>query len=299
MTADGVARRYVELSREQALHERLMQEVLRRIPSTGLVLKGGSALAFCYGAGRHSTDLDFDARRRVDLRGIIRRAGRAAGVEMQPVERKPRKKKERFHGPYVNPFKEGPALLKVDVRWKTAPVRRDIVVVGGVRTYKVEAIYDQKVAALKSRKEARDLFDLAFVMKSYGERLRDDQIRWADSYLSDRKRVRRRYAKEFEHDEVLKGVTTFGRTLAGFGRATAAQRRQRRLQVQCQSIPVPMAVIGRVYAYQSRQRMAALEGTGSAQVPSPTRWTGLRATRGARMESSADREKDLNRSFER
>ena len=219
---------------------------------------------------------------------------------MNSVEGKPRKKQERFLGNYVNPFEREPALLKVDVRWKTAPVKRNIVVVSGIRTYKVEAIYDQKVAALKSRKKARDLFDLAFVMKSYGDRLGNDQIRWADSYLADEKRVRRRYAKAFERDEVLKAVTTFGRTLTGFRKATAAQRRQRRLQVQYQRIPAPMAVVGRVYAFRSRQRMEALERTGPAQVPAPpTRWTGLRSTTGARTRSIEERKKDLHRSFER
>ncbi len=63
----------------------------------------------------------------------------------------------------------------------------------GVRTYRVEARYYQKVAAVKSGKEVRDVVDLAFVMEFYGERLRDDQIRWADSYLADTKRVRRYY----------------------------------------------------------------------------------------------------------
>ena len=165
MAADGPIGRDVRLSPEQALHERLLREVLKRVRGMDLVLKGGSALAFCYGVGRHSTDLDFDARRRVDFRGIIRRAGRSVGVEMNSVEGKPRKKQERFLGNYVNPFKREPALLKVDVRWKTAPVKRNIVIVSGIRTYKVEAIYDQKVAAVKSRKDAHDLFDLAFVMK--------------------------------------------------------------------------------------------------------------------------------------
>ena len=197
------------------------------------------------------------------------------------------------------PSQKKTSLQKVDVRWKTAPVRRDIVVVGGVRTYKVEAIYNQKVAAMKSRKEARDLYDLAFVMKSYGDRLGDDQIRWADSYLADGKRVKRRYASEFEADEVLKGVTTFGHTFARFRRATAAQRRQRRLQVQHQRIPVPMAVAGQVYAFRSRQRMEALERTVPGHVPVATRRASPQSTLLKRMRNIEERAEDLDRSFER
>ncbi len=89
MAANGGVRRAVGLSRGQALHERLTRAVLKLGRGTEPVLKGGGAVAFCYGAGLHSTDLDFDVRRRVDLRWIIRRPGRVAGVEMNSVEHKP------------------------------------------------------------------------------------------------------------------------------------------------------------------------------------------------------------------
>ena len=54
------AHRSVALSRQQALHERVMKAVVLRLQKTPYVFKGGSALAFLYGLNRHSVDIDFD-----------------------------------------------------------------------------------------------------------------------------------------------------------------------------------------------------------------------------------------------
>ena len=136
-------------------------------------------------------------------------------------------------------------------------------------------------------------------MNSYGERLSDDQVRWADAYLADPKRVRRRYAKAFESDEVLKDLTTADETLARFQRSTAIQWGLRWPQVQHQRIPVPHAVLGRVYAFQNRQRVKELErahagrslgsnrGAVAAAVRAPTR----RGTQGR----NEDRDRILSR----
>ena len=62
MAAHGGVRRNVRLTPKQQLHERLMKELLKRIRGWGLVLRGGSAVAFAYGGNRHSTDLDLDGK---------------------------------------------------------------------------------------------------------------------------------------------------------------------------------------------------------------------------------------------
>ena len=46
-----------------------MREVLERVRDLDLVLKGGSALAFAHGLGRHSTNLDFDGHGAVSNSG--------------------------------------------------------------------------------------------------------------------------------------------------------------------------------------------------------------------------------------
>ena len=179
MAADGRLRRTVGLTPAQALHERLLREVLNRLRGLDLVLKGGSALAFVHGLGRHRTDLDFDGRVPVDIRDRMRRGASAAGVVLGPVKGRKRRKGHRFRAPYPNPFERRPTYLKVDLRLDPPPRARDVVTVGGIRTYKVEAIFEHKLRAMRSRIEGRDLFDVAFVMEHYGARLTDDHVRHA------------------------------------------------------------------------------------------------------------------------
>lgn len=152
---------------------------------------------------------------------------------------------------------------------------------------------------MQSRIEANDLFDLAFVMEAYGERLSDDQIRWAGAYLADWERVRERYAKEFEQEKAFKDLTTVGETLARFRRATAEQRRRRWPQVQYQRIPIPIAVHGRVYAYQSREKVKSQKGTIPRQSAVFNRGTKPFSIRATSQTNPRNREEELDLSISR
>lgn len=139
----------------------------------------------------------------------------------------------------------------------------NIEVVDGFRTYKVPALFDQKMAATVSRVEPRDLVDLAFVMERYGGRLRDDQIRPADAFTKDMGWLERRYKKAFEEDEMLRGISDIEDTVLRFRSATTDQRDLRWSQVQEQRIPIPRDVLGRVFVIQSRVRAMSRNGTES------------------------------------
>lgn len=135
MAPDGRMRRDVLLTPGQALKERLMREILKRVQDVDLILKGGSALAFGYSIGRHSTDLDFDGRIRLDLRGRMRKAARAAGVDGQLLKPDNRKKYQRFRISYPVSYKADSEVLKVEVHFPPWPKSKDIVVVTGIRMY--------------------------------------------------------------------------------------------------------------------------------------------------------------------
>ena len=73
-----------------------MRDVLARVQDLGLVLKGGTAFAFAWGVNRHSTDLDFDTNRRVELRDRIESAARTLAVKLGPVDRRDRSMRQRL-----------------------------------------------------------------------------------------------------------------------------------------------------------------------------------------------------------
>ncbi len=142
-----------------------MWAVLERVRDLEMVLKGGTALAFTRGLNRHSTDLDFDSERPVELRDRIDSAARALGVNLGQIERKDRPKRQRFRAPYPRLAGDKDRFFKVNVRHADHLRAEDIEVIGGIRSYKVPALFDQKLAATASRIEARDVFDLAFIVQ--------------------------------------------------------------------------------------------------------------------------------------
>ncbi len=88
MAANNRLRRGLRLTPDQERHERLMWAVLAQVRDFGLILKGGTALAFTRGLDRHSTDLDFDASRPVQPRHRIDRTVRSMGVYFEPASRR-------------------------------------------------------------------------------------------------------------------------------------------------------------------------------------------------------------------
>ena len=122
MAANYRLRRGLRLTPHQELHERLMWAVLAQVQDLGLVLKGGTALAFSRGLNRHSTDLDFDTSRPVELRDWIDSTARSMGVDLEPASRQDWHGRQRFLANYPPLPGDTERLFKVHVRYKTLSV---------------------------------------------------------------------------------------------------------------------------------------------------------------------------------
>lgn len=217
--------------------ERVMREVVARVQDAGFVLKGGGALVLVYGSIRHTTDLDFDAERPTDMTRRIRRAAQAAGVEIDPetwwwpkgakAGRDSRRYRVWFYG------SQGERLrLQVDTRYRPKPRFSDVTVVDGIRTYKPEALYDQKIAAFRGRNAARDLFDLAFLSKRHGDILTDAQISEAEAITRDMNRLEREVAVKLRDDRILARITTAEDIVYEFRDAVEEQLERRKMKMQ-------------------------------------------------------------------
>ncbi len=57
----------LQLTEARHLHQRVMYHVVKALQDTPYVLKGSTALLMTRGLDRHSTDLDFDARRKLNI----------------------------------------------------------------------------------------------------------------------------------------------------------------------------------------------------------------------------------------
>lgn len=138
-----------------------MRAVARRMQTTPYVLKGGTALALLYGLDRHSEDLDFDDRgKRVSIKKHVRDGLRDGGASMSAfIHDKDTWKGRRFKVHYIDPDTSEDQLLRIELSSRSEPNPDDIVVVDGIRTYRLRALFDQKMEAADDRVKARDLFD--------------------------------------------------------------------------------------------------------------------------------------------
>ena len=241
------ADRSLLLTAEEALLESVMWKVVHEVQDAGFVLKGGGALVRAYGLGRHSTDLDFDAERPTDLTRRVRQAAKTAGVMINekswwlPPDTGrtgvSRRLKVDFMGP--NGMKQ---RLQIDTRFKPKPKTEDIVIVKGIRTYRPEAIYQQKLEALRERRAARDVFDLAFLTSKYGNSLSDGQIRRAETITRYIERLTEKLRRRIGSDRVLARITMAEDIVCEFRDAVDYQMKRRRILIQEQSVPFSHAM---------------------------------------------------------
>ena len=144
--------RSVALSRQQALHERVMKAVVLRMQQTPYVFKGGSALAFFYGLDRHSTDIDFDGIEPVSIKNHVRDGLRDARVPTSSfLVAKDSWMGQRFKIHYIDPHNGEDRLMRVDLSFREEPDPDEIAVVDGIRTYRIGALFDQKLKAATGR----------------------------------------------------------------------------------------------------------------------------------------------------
>lgn len=220
-----------------------MGEVVVRMQDAGFVLKGGCALGLLYGAYRHSTDLDFDAEKRADVTRRIRRATQAAGVEIDEStwwssEGAKRPLESIRYKVYYRGIRGEHQRLQVDTRYRPKPKSRDIVIVDGIRTYSPTALYGQKLAALNGRDAARDIYDLAFLSKMYGDELTDAQIKKAESITRDMDSLEAELTRLLLKDRILAQITTAENTVLEFRMAVQDQMGRREMTIPEQSVPI-------------------------------------------------------------
>ncbi|MDO8339619.1 MAG: nucleotidyl transferase AbiEii/AbiGii toxin family protein [Candidatus Burarchaeum sp.] len=155
--------------------------VLSFFSRTGLsaVFKGGTCLQKAYGLPRYSEDLDFTADGEIEpdfgaISSFLSSAGFSGLAWKRKESRVSVSAKLRFQGPLYNgkSVSEGAVLLEFSRREKVLlkpqpvlimPPYQDILPYQ-LRVMAKEEIAAEKVRALLSRKSARDLFDLYFLV---------------------------------------------------------------------------------------------------------------------------------------
>ena len=169
------------------------------------MLKGGTALLLAHELPRHSTDLDFDSAKKLNIEGRLRAGLAEAGVEVASMDlRKDSATVQRFMIHYHERGAAGDTtLLKVETSFRPPSPDAAVIEARGIRTYDIPTLYDQKLEALEGRTAPRDLFDVAHMTERYGDRLRADQIQRADGASRDLDGLVGRFDRAFQDDSLL------------------------------------------------------------------------------------------------
>lgn len=186
---------------ERRLHVDIMRAISHDLSDLPMVLKGGTALLLCYGLNRFSEDLDFDSPRKFNIAGRIDRilSQKTSAHELKVVKDTETVQRIKSHYSGVT----GDRLLKIETSFRTSPDESRVTVIDGIRTYTIEALIEQKTDALTHRTAARDLFDVAFLAKTYIREFSPEIKTRLTSLIQDIDALEHRFEDAFEEDEIL------------------------------------------------------------------------------------------------
>ena len=138
------------------------------------VLKGGTSLMLCYNLGRFSEDIDLDA---VNLhRNIIPYVTKFCSINkliFRVAKDTNTTKRCMIH--YASEDGKD-ATLKIEVSYRQQPNPDNITSVKGIMVYKIDCLMLLKLSAFSSRDKVRDLYDILYIYKMYGNLLSPQSV---------------------------------------------------------------------------------------------------------------------------
>lgn len=177
-----------------------------------LILKGGTALLLAYKSNRFSEDMDFDAKRPVDLSRSIELAAAKCKIKLQSIIlKKDTATTRRYMIHYGAERSEGSYPLKIECSFRQAAAIEDnqVVTIDGMRVYKLEKLAEQKINAFVSRETARDIYDVYFLLKHYPEAISAAMVEQLQQNIQTRgiDALLRLYEDNAAADHVLESIS--------------------------------------------------------------------------------------------
>lgn len=189
-------------SEMEGSHVEIMRAIAEDVMDLPMVLKGGTALLLCYGLDRFSEDLDFDAPKKFNLTGRVQKvlSRFAQEFSVKVVKDTATVQRLKIH------YRKGTVdrLLKIETSFRQDPSADSVQIRSGIKTYKVSNLIDQKLAALVGRTKARDLYDVAFLARTYRREFSDQAVQQLTDMLAVKCILEGRFRLAFEDDSILR-----------------------------------------------------------------------------------------------
>ena len=198
----------IRLNSAQALHLKMMRAIAEQVNNTPYVLKGGAALILTRELDRYSTDLDFDSALKLNLKSRIEQAiGGVEGIELKSlklVKDTDTVQRYKIHYQHRSAGHDEDTLLKIETSLRVPPKPEEIETVSGIKTYRIDYQFNQKLAAAQERTKIGDLYDLAFLVNQHGSQLSNEQIEAAYEFAKDPDQLISRYSSSIRADDILR-----------------------------------------------------------------------------------------------
>jgi len=165
---------------EKDYYQNIILFVLYQKTGRELVFKGGTALSKCYGLPRFSEDLDFTAAEDADYLKLVESGLKNFGIEYSIKDEKKsaaRKKcRLKLRGPLYKGSEKTLCSITLDFSLRESvlaqpaliTIGRHMDVIPAFEAYAMaqEEILAEKVRAIMTRKSARDLYDIVFLLRN-------------------------------------------------------------------------------------------------------------------------------------
>lgn len=157
---------------EQKEHLKVIEQFLKYLneKSNEYILKGGSALKFCYGNSRMTQDIDLDSINHETIKKIIPEFCKKYNYQFRIA--KDINTVQRYFINYGNI--EIPLKIEISFRNKDLS-EKDCERVNGYRVYNIDKIGKLKAIAYSARDKIRDLYDVCFIINNYEDKLKESK----------------------------------------------------------------------------------------------------------------------------
>ncbi|MEH6822719.1 MAG: nucleotidyl transferase AbiEii/AbiGii toxin family protein [Motiliproteus sp.] len=188
---------------EQKQHIEIMRLIAQSFSDTPMILKGGTSLLLGYGLNRYSEDLDFDSTKAINVDARIVQALRTTKISIESNEiKKDTDTVKRWVLRYKGP--DGDGSLKIEVSLRQGEISEDLITeIAGIKIYHIESLITQKLNAADNRAKVRDLYDIEFLARQYGDHFNLQQIERLVGLAEDPAEIVERYMLDHSEDSIL------------------------------------------------------------------------------------------------
>lgn len=186
---------------DKDLHKKVMSDFLIQLNknTNDYVLKGGTALYFCYELDRFSTDIDLDSNR--DLNTFIENFCKKNNFTYFNKKNTDTVNRYSIH---YNIEALGD-MLKIEISHRRYNTNKsNIVKINGILTYDINTLFAMKLSAGLNRSKIRDLYDICFIYNNYKNQINDANILILENFLNEKGKDYFEYLiKEQGSDEII------------------------------------------------------------------------------------------------